>query len=431
MKALANLVSQRFHYGWVVVAVVFFTLLASAGIRSTPGVLIVPLEQAFGWSPATISIALSVSLFLFGFMGPFAAALMQSLGVRRTVLFALSLLACSVFASSFMSAPWQFMLTWGVLVGIGTGSMAMVLGATVSSRWFVERRGLVMGIFAASTATGQLVFLPMLASVVENHGWQPVVYIMAGGAALVIPLVYWLLAERPTSVGLLPYGAKGGDAGPAPASANPIVVAFAALRKGVKSRDFWLLFGSFFVCGLSTNGLIGTHLIAACFDQGIPEVRGASLLAMMGIFDMIGTTLSGWLSDRWNNRWLLFWYYGLRGVSLVFLPYSGFTFYGLSLFAVFYGLDWIATVPPTVRLINDIFGKQDAPIIFGWIFVGHQIGAATAAFGAGLLRTELDTYLQAFLVAGLACAAAATMSLMIGRSSRPAALRPALASAGE
>lgn len=426
MQGLARVVAPRFHYGWIVVALVFLTLLASAGVRATPGVLIVPLEQAFGWDRATISVAISLSLFLFGFMGPFAGAAMQTLGVRATVLFALTLLVVAVAASSFMTAPWQLILTWGLLVGIGTGSMAQVLSATIANRWFVANRGLVIGLLSASTATGQLVFLPMLASVATSFGWRWVTYIVAAAAAIVIPLVYWLLPERPASIGVNAYGAKSGEATVAPASRNPIVTAFSVFRRAARVRDFWLLFGTFFVCGLSTNGLVGTHLIAACFDHGIPEVTAASLLALMGFFDLFGTTASGWLSDRWSNRWLLFWYYGLRGVSLLYLPYSGFTFYGLSVFAVFYGLDWLATVPPTVRLTNDIFGRQDAPIVFGWIFTGHQIGSAIAAFGAGFMRTELDSYVQAFLVAGLACAASALMALMIGRGQRMG-LRPAVA----
>ncbi|HEX9465445.1 MAG TPA: MFS transporter [Alphaproteobacteria bacterium] len=428
MQLVARWIAPRFHYGWVVVGLTFLTLLAAAGVRATPSVLIIPLEQTFGWDRATISMALSASLFLFGFMGPFAGASMQSLGVRPTVLTALTLIVIAVFASTFMTAPWQFVVTWGLLVGIGTGCMAQVLSATVANRWFVQRRGVVIGLLSASTATGQLVFLPMLASVAESIGWRAVIYIVGAAAALVIPLIYWFMPERPYDLRLPLYGGVAAEAPPTRISHNPIVVAFQALGRGAKHRDFWLLFGGFYVCGLSTNGLIGTHLIAACFDQGIPEVNAAGLLAMMGVFDLIGTTLSGWLSDRWSNRWLLFWYYGLRGLSLIYLPFTGYTFYGLSLFAVFYGLDWLATVPPTVRLTNDIFGKQDAPILFGWIFTGHQIGAATAAFGAGFLRTSLNTYLEAFVIAGLACGGAALMSLAIGR--RPKAGVPAGAAAG-
>ncbi len=428
MRSLARALAGRLHYGWVVVGVIFLVLLAGAGVRATPSVMIVPLEDDFGWSRATISAAIAVNILLYGLMGPFAAALMQRIGIRRTVMLAGALLAATIAASTLMTRPWHLMLTWGLLVGIGCGIVALVLGATVVNRWFVARRGLAMGIVTASTATGQLVFLPMLAAVAADGGWRPVALIMAAAAALIVPLVALLLPERPRDVDLAAYGATEADTA-AQSTANPIVVAFATLGRAARSHHFWLLFASFFVCGLSTNGLIGTHLIAACIDHGIPEVRAAGLLAMMGIFDLIGTTVSGWLSDRYDNRWLLFWYYGLRGLSLIYLPYSDFTFYGLSLFAVFYGLDWIATVPPTVRLTTDIFGKQDAPIIFGWIFAGHQLGAAVAASGAGLLRTTLDGYLEAFIIAGIACVITALFVLRIGRGARGAAGTPQAAAA--
>jgi sugar phosphate permease len=310
------------------------------------------------------------------------------------------------------------------MVGLGTGAVAMVLGATVVNRWFVERRGLAMGFLSASTASGQLVFLPLLAAVAESRGWQPVVLIVAGAAALIIPLIYFLVPERPSSLGLRPYGATEDDP-PETANGNPFWIAIDTLIRASRSRDFWLLFGTFFVCGLSTNGLIGTHLIANCLDNGIPEVRAASLLAMMGVFDLFGTTASGWLSDRFDNRKLLFWYYGLRGLSLIYLPYSGYDFYGLSVFAVFYGLDWLATVPPTSRLTTDIFGKNEAPIVFGWITAGHQLGAATAALGAGIIRTYFDAYLGAFVVAGIACVAAAFFVLLIGRGRATPSPQPA------
>jgi predicted MFS family arabinose efflux permease len=306
-----------------------------------------------------------------------------------------------------------------VLVGFGSGIAAMVFGATIVNRWFQERRGLVMGLLTASTATGSLVFLPILAAVAENYGWQPVAWVVAIAVAAMIPVVFLLLPERPQDVGLGRLGEAPGAA-PAGATGNPILTAFRILGRASRKRDFWLLAGSFFVCGLTTNGLIGTHLIAACMDQGIPATTGAWLLAAMGIFDLIGTTASGWLSDRYSSRKLLFWYYGLRGLSLIYLPFSGFSFYGLSVFAVFYGLDWIATVPPTLKLTNDAFGKDDAPVVFGWIAASHQVGAATAAFGAGVIRTAMDGYLLAFLIAGVICVATAFMVLAIGRGSRPA-----------
>ncbi len=404
---------RKFHYAWIIAAVAFVALLVAGAVRSTPGLLIVPLEKEFQWSRATISFAIGVNIFLYGLMGPFAAAAMQRFGIRRVVVCALALLAATIAASTLMTAWWQLVLTWGLLVGLGTGITALVLGATIASRWFSERRGLAMGILTASTATGQLVFLPMLAAVAETNGWRPVAWIMAGAAALVIPLVLFLLPERPADLGLRAYGERGDGPAGESSRANPIATAFRILGRAGRSRDFWLLAGSFFVCGLSTNGLIGTHLISACLDHGIPEVRAAGLLAAMGVFDLVGTTFSGWLSDRYDNRWLLFWYYGLRGLSLLYLPYSGFSFYGLSLFAVFYGLDWIATVPPTLRLTTNAFGRKDGPVVFGWIGTAHQLGAAVAAFGAGTLRTALDGYFEAFLLAGFACVATALMVLAI------------------
>ncbi|WP_225772684.1 MFS transporter [Inquilinus sp. Marseille-Q2685] len=429
MTALvARLVSGRMHFGWIAAAVAFLVLLSAAGVRATPSVLIVPLEQSFGWSRDAISFAIGVNIFLYGLMGPFAAAAMQRFGIRPVIIFALALLAAAVSGSTLITQEWQLVLTWGVLVGFGSGIAAMVFGATIVNRWFQERRGLVMGLLTASTATGSLVFLPILAEVAENFGWQPVAWVVAAVVAAMIPLVALLLPERPQDVGLSRLGEAPGAA-PAAATGNPIVTAFRILGRATKKRDFWLLAGSFFVCGLTTNGLIGTHLIAACMDQGIPATTGALLLAAMGIFDLIGTTASGWLSDRYSSRWLLFWYYGLRGLSLVYLPFSGFSFYGLSVFAVFYGLDWIATVPPTLKLTTDAFGKDDAPVVFGWIAAAHQVGAATAAFGAGVIRTAMDGYLLAFLIAGVICVGTAFMVLAIGRGSRPAAGRLAEATA--
>jgi MFS family permease len=417
MQAIARLLPTRVHYAWVVAAVIFMTLLAAVGIRATPGVLIVPLEHAFGWSPATISFAISINIILYGLMGPFAAALMQQVGIRRTIIGALALLALGIAASAFMTAPWQLVLSWGIAVGLASGVTALVLGATVVNRWFDRHQGLVMGMITASTATGQLVFLPLLAAVAEKQGWRPVVWIAALAAAAMIPVVALLVPERPSDIGLQPYGTLPGTVAKAStrAAANPITIAFAALGRGAKSGGFWLLFASFFVCGASTNGLIGTHLIAYCFDHGIPEVQSASLLAAMGIFDLIGTTASGWLSDRFDSRWLLFWYYGLRGLALLYLPYSGFSLYGLSLFAVFYGLDWIATVPPTVRLSGDLFGKEQAPIIFGWLLAGHQLGAGLTAFEAGALRALLGSYLVPVMISGTLCVIAALLVLRIGR----------------
>jgi MFS family permease len=427
MLPLANRLRGRLHYAWIVAAVTFLTLLVVAGIRATPSVLIVPLEQAFGWSRDRITLAVSVGLFLFGLMGPFAAAAMQRFGVRRTMMVALLLLSSAMIGSSFVNSPIELILTWGILAGIGTGSMAMVLGVTIVNRWFESRRGTVLGLLTASTATGQLVFLPVLAWVVEHHDWRVVVWIVGIVALLLIPVVALLLPERPADVGLNRLGAATADS-PALAPMNPILAAFRALRDASRTRTFWILFLTFFICGLSTNGLIGTHLIAFCADNGVPEIQAAGMLAAMGVFDILGTTFSGWLSDRYDNRLLLFAYYALRGLSLMYLPYSDFSFYGLGLFTMFYGLDWIATVPPTVRLTNERFGTQLSPLVYGWIGAGHQAGAAVAAYGAGVLRVQTNRYVEAFLIAGAMCLVAAFLILTI-RPREQAARAPELSPA--
>jgi predicted MFS family arabinose efflux permease len=407
------------HHAWIVAAVTFVVLLGAAGVRATPSVLIVPLEREFGWNRALISSAVSVNLVLYGLVGPFAAAVMQSFGIRRTVMASLALVATGAALTTTMRQPWQLVLFWGVLVGLGTGTTAMVLGATVVQRWFAARRGLVLGILTASTATGQLIFLPILASLVESRGWRASSFTVAGVLVLVIPIVFLAMRERPADLGLLPYGASPDDPPLATPRVNPLANALGALRRAARQRDFWLLAGSFFVCGATTNGLVGTHLVPACMDHGITEVRAASLLAVMGIFDLIGTTASGWLSDRHDSRWLLFWYYGLRGAALLYLPAAfGFHVLGLPVFAVFYGLDWIATVPPTVRLTTEAVGPADGPIVFGWIVAAHQIGAGLGALGAGIVRTELATYTPAWVAAGLICMLAALAVLAIGRGQR-------------
>ena len=406
----------KLHAAFVVAGAVFVVLLCAAAVRATPSILIVPLEREFGWSRALLSSAVSVNLVLYGLVGPFAAALMERFGIRRTVLASLALICAGVALTSQMRSSWHLMLTWGILVGLGTGTTAMVLGATVVNRWFVARRGAVMGALTASTATGQMIFLPLEAHVAEQYGWRAVTLLVALVIALLLPLVALLVRDRPGDLGLLPYGASPETPPIVPSRQNPLANALRVLREGSRKRDFWLLAGSFFVCGASTNGLVGTHLVPACMDHGIPEVRAAGLLAVMGIFDLIGTTASGWLSDRYDSRKLLFWYYGLRGLSLLWLPQAfDAQVLGLPVFAVFYGLDWIATVPPTVRLTTEAMGVRDAPIAFGWIVAAHQIGAGVGALGAGVIRTTLTTYTPAWVAAGTICLVAALVVLRIGR----------------
>lgn len=398
---IENRLRRRGHYAFVVAVITFAALLAGAGLRSAPSVLMLPLELHFGWQRSTISATAAIGIFLYGLVGPFAAALMQTVGIRRTMLGGLSLMAVSTFASLWMSQPWHYVLTWGVLSGIGAGTVSAVLGAAIVNRWFATRQGLVMGALTASTATGALIFLPGMAWLAQGGTWRPVALAVAIGAALLLPVVALLMPERPEDVGTRRFG-EAEDAPPTPPRQPPSPgLAISTLFRGSRHPMFWLLFGTFFVCGLTTNGLVGTHLIAYCSDRGIGPVQAAGLLSLMGFFDLVGTTASGWLSDRYDPRKLLVVYYGLRGLSLISLPFLDFSAFSLTLFAIFYGLDWIATVPPTVKLANESFGEQDAPILFGWIMVGHQIGAAVAAFGAGVTRDLVGSYLPAFVAAGI------------------------------
>lgn len=420
-NALTSALARRdIHYGWAVLAATFLTMLVIAGTVGAPGVFLLPLEQEFGWRTADISAALAIRFVLFGLMGPFAAALMNRFGVRRMMLISMSIVVGGLLLSLGMTGLWQLVLLWGVVVGIGTGLTAMVLGATVATRWFEARRGLVMGMLSASTATGQLVFLPLLASMTERLGWRLSLGFICGALVLAALAVLAIMRDRPSDIGLAPYGGREITRPPS-ISGNLGAALFAPIKvlgDASRSSAFWILAGTFFICGASTNGLIQTHFIALCGDFGVAAVGAAGLLAMMGLCDLAGTIGSGWLSDRYDSRWLLFIYYGLRGLALMYLPFSGFSLYGLSIFAIFYGLDWIATVPPTVRLTAQHFGSERANIVFGWIFAAHQLGAASAAFGAGFTRTQFATYLPAFFVSGALCIIAAVAALMIGRSWR-------------
>jgi sugar phosphate permease len=421
----------RFHYGWVIVAITFVVILITAGVRAAPGVLIVPLEDEFHWSRATISLAVGVNLLLYGAIGPFAAAIMDRFGVRRTMCLAMAATAAAVAMSPLVHEAWQLMLLWGVVVGLGCGFIGAYLSAFIAARWFRARQGLVVGVLTAANAAGQLVFLPSMAALVTHGGWRLMSLILAGVVIAFVPLLMLLMRDRPADIGLAPYGGDPNAPAAATPTGNPAAVAFRALWIGARSRDFWLIAGGYFVCGASTNGLIGTHLIPACVDHGLTEVVGAGLLAATGVFAFIGGTLSGWLSDRFDNRYMLFWYYGLRGLSLLYLPFAfDMSFYGLSLFMVFYGLDWIAGVPPTVRLLSGVVGAERTGIMVAWITVIHQVGGALAAFLAGVLRISYGSYLEAFMLSGLLCILAAVMVLFIGAGRRgrevvPTAVAPA------
>ena len=416
---------RKLHYAWIIAGVTFIALLVAGAIRATAGLLIVPLENDFHWSRATISFAVGVNILLYGLIGPFAAAMMDSFGVRRIMLGGLALLGAGVVLTPLMQQSWQLVVLWGLLVGSGSGVMANVLAATIAARWFTARRGLVLGLLLSSSAAGQLLFLPLLAAIISTYGWRAMVLFLAAVPLLLLIPVAKLVHNRPEDIGVRAYGEDPGTPAAAPAKAgNPIRVAFAGLGTGLRSRDFWLLAGSFFVCGASTSGLIGTHLIAACTDKGMTEVAAASMLGMMAAFNFVGATGSGWLSDRVDNRVLLAVYYSLRGLSLVLLPFAFDSFYMLGLFVIFYGLDWIATVPPTVRLTANAFGKENTGLMFGWISAVHQLGGAAAAYVGGLMRVGLGSYMEAFIVSGVLCFIGAALVMFIGRSPKQPEIAP-------
>jgi MFS family permease len=408
---------RSIHPAWIAASVTFLTLVATAGFRSAPSVLIVPLEAAFGWSRAQISLAISVNVLLFGFTAPFAAALMERFGIRRVVMAALTLIGGGAAATVFMTEPWHLVLLWGVVVGVGTGSMALVFAASIANRWFVKRRGLVIGLLTAATASGQLVFLPGLSMLAQSVGWRSVSLTVAAGALVMVPVVWLFLLEWPADAGQKPYGAAPEWEPAARSAGNAAWLALQTLRDAAKVRDFWYIAGSFFVCGLSTSGLIGTHFIPAAHDHGMPELAAASLLALVGVFDVVGTIFSGWLTDRYDARRLLFLYYLLRGISLFLLPGVLFSTVQPStlVFVIFYGLDWVATVPPTVLLCRMVLGRERGTVVYGWVFAAHQVGGSIAALGAALLRVQFGNYALAFYVSGLLCVVTAYFVLQIAR----------------
>nr|WP_018567131.1 MULTISPECIES: MFS transporter [unclassified Streptomyces] len=413
------------HRAWFVAAVTFGTIIGAAAFRSLPGLLFDPLHDEFGWSRGTIGVAVSLNLALYGLTAPFAAALMDRFGIRRVVAFALVVIAVGSVLTVWMTAPWQLWLCWGLLVGLGSGSMALAFAATVTNRWFTERRGLVSGILTAASASGQLIFLPILSWTVQSHGWRPAAVTVGLAALAVVPFVWLLLRDHPADLGVRPYGAAEFVPKPPPvpgAARRTLAVLFSAVRTG----PFWLLAGTFAICGASTNGLIQTHFVPAAHDHGMPVTTAASLLAVIGVFDVAGTIASGWFTDRFEPRRLLAVYYALRGVSLLFLPMllAPGVHPPMVFFIVFYGLDWVATVPPTLALCREHYG-EDSAIVFGWVLASHQVGAALVAYLGGVARDVFGSYDVVWYASGALCAAAALMALVIRR--RPAALAGALA----
>lgn len=415
----------RIHRAWWVAAITLGALIAAAGFRSSTGALLEPLEDEFGWSRGTTSGAVSLNLIVYGLTAPFAAALMERFGLRRVVAASLALVAIGSGLTLVMTSAWQLWLLWGFAIGVGTGSLALVFGAIVANRWFVRHRGVVVGIFSAASSTGQLVFLPAIAHLADGPGWRWAAGLVAAFALLLVPLVLLLLRDSPEAAGTTAYGADPTLAAPVPAAPptkGAARIAIDSLREHARSKVFWILFATFWICGWSTNGLIGTHFIAASHDHGLPQTTAASLLALIGIFDIVGTVASGWLTDRVDPRYLLFVYYLLRGLSLLAVPYllADVVHPSLFVFIVFYGLDWVATVPPTVALCRVHFGIEKAGVVFGWVFAAHMVGAGVAASYAGFIRQGTGDYFGAWMTAGALCVAASAAVLLIPRVREPA-----------
>ena len=423
---------RRLHPAWTVAAVAFLALVGAAGFRAAPGVLMVPLQNEFGWSTTILSAAVSINLVLFGLTAPFAAALMERFGIRAVTSVALVLIGAGSALTVLVDQSWQLLLTWGLLIGLGTGSMALVFAATIANTWFARSRGLVIGILTAGSAAGQLVFLPFIAALAQDPGWRQASLLIAAGALAVVPLVLKFLKNSPADVGVLPYGAEaaagarapaaadaddvapapaGGSAGPRP---NAAVRALQVLKRASRVRTFWALVAGFAICGATTNGLIGTHFIPSAHDHGMAETTAAGLLAVVGIFDILGTIASGWLTDRFNPRILLAVYYQFRGIGLLVLPLllSATVQPSMIVFVVIYGLDWVATVPPTAAICRQVFGA-DGSVVFGWVFAAHQLGAAAAALAAGAIRDATGQYNYAWFAAAAMCTVAAVISATI------------------
>lgn len=408
---------RKLHYSWIILFLTFFSIIVAGIVRSSSGVFVIPFEEEFHWDRSMISFAFGLSLFIYGFSGPFMGAIVQSVGIKKMMLISMGTLMISLILTLFMSEPWHLVLVWGVLNGLGASLFLTVLSPLIANTWFVKRRGLAIGILTASTATGQLLLLPLLAYVIEDSTWKNAIVIILILSMIMFLLIWSFMKDSPRKIGITPYGSEEEIVSESPnkLKMNPFKTAIDTLFYAFKHKEFWLLAGSFFICGLSTNGLIGTHFVALCVSFGIVAVTAASFLSIMGVFDLVGTTASGWLSDRIDNRWLLFWYYALRGLSLLLLPYAlqqgSLTL--LMIFTVFYGLDWIATVPPTINIARNVFGLEKSVIIYGWIFAAHQVGAAVAAYGGGVIFERYDTYSYAFIGAGIFCFLASLFVIII------------------
>lgn len=412
---------KRIHYSWFILIIAFFSIIVAGIIVASSGVFLTPFEKDFGWDRPVISLAFGICMLFYGVSGPFMAALLEKFGLKKIMLASMATLLIGLLLILVMNQSWQLIIIWGIIIGLGSSLFLTVLSPYVANHWFKEKRGLATGILTASTAMGQLLLLPVLAIVIENYSWRWAVGLICLLGIFMFVIIFVFIKNSPKDIDLLPYGqTEETDELNKSQKGNPISIAFNGLFVAVKSKEFWLLAGSFFVCGFSTNGLIGTHFISFCISFGIPLVTAASLLSFMGVFNMVGTTLSGWLSDRIDNRWLLFWYYLLRGGSLVLLPFAlmegNITW--IIVFSVFYGLDWVATVPPTINLSRQVFGLHKSAIIYGWIYASHQAGAAAAAYGGGLIYKYFNTYTWAFFMAGVFCVLASLFVIIIKKQEK-------------
>lgn len=407
---------RKLHYSWVILGVTFCAIIVAGIVRSSSGVFIDPFELEFGWDRPAISFAFAICLFLYGLSGPFMAAFVEIFGLKSMMLWSMGILAGGLALTFVMKTEWQLILIWGVMIGIGSGLFLTVLSTQVANRWFVKRRGLAVGILTAATATGQLILLPVMAIFIQEYSWRAAILLIFILSIVMFIVIALFMRSFPKDVGIGPYGQEEiAEEAASLKGRNPFKMAIGSLVEGLRVKEFWLLAGSFFICGLSTSGLIGTHFISYCISFGIPLVVAASMLSFMGIFDLIGTTLSGWLSDRFDNRWLLFWYYILRGASLMMLPFaleSG-SYVWLVVFSIFYGLDWIATVPPTIGLTRQTFGLEKSAMMYGWIVAAHQVGAGVAAYSGGVVYKVFGSYMWAFLLAGGFCVLASLFVILL------------------
>ncbi|CAB4867413.1 MAG: MFS transporter [Actinobacteria bacterium] len=411
---MTTLRKRRIHPAWFVAGVAFIALMGAAGFRAAPGPLMIPLNEEFGWPISTMSVAVSLNILLYGLTAPFAAALMGRFGIRGITMAALVLIAAGSGLTVFAQAEWILLITWGLLIGLGTGSMALVFVAEISGTWFVKRRGLVTGVLASGSATGQLIFLPLVASLAENIGWREASLVIAATALAVVPLVFFFIRNHPSDLGVDAYGAEPGTTPPRTRRTGAVRLALTTLRDAARTKTFWALAAAFAICGATTNGLVGVHFVPSAHDHGMSITVAAGLLAVVGVFDVVGTIASGWLTDRINPRYLLVGYYTFRGIGLSFLPLllDMDIHPSIVLFVVVYGLDWVATVPPTIALCREYFGDR-AAIVFGWVFASHQVGAAFAATAAGLVRDAMGTYTYAWLGGAALCLVAAVFSYVV------------------